>query len=133
MLRQEIADAVTSCAPERATPAQLLALWRGHWSIENRLHSIRDVTFDEDRATARSGHAPQVMAAFRNTAIGLRRLGAANIASACRRCATRPALALAAVGLTDLEETLQRSYAVLTRTTIKDRMESIPRAAKNAR
>jgi predicted transposase YbfD/YdcC len=102
LIRQETAYAVTSCPPERATPAQLLALWRGHWRIENQLHYIRDVTFDEDRATVRAGHAPQVMAAFRNTALGLlRRLGATNLASACRRGAARPALALAAVGLTD--------------------------------
>jgi predicted transposase YbfD/YdcC len=104
LLRQETAYAVTSCPPERAAPAQLLALWRGHWGIENRLHYIRDVTFDEDRATVRAGHAPQVMAAFRNAAIGLlRRLGATNIAAGCRRCAARPALALAAIGLTDFE------------------------------
>ena len=104
VLRQEIAYAVTSCTPERATPAQLLALWRGHWTIENRLHYIRDVTLDEDRATTRAGHAPQVMAAFRNTIIGLHhRLGAANIAAACRRCAARPAFALAAIRLTDFE------------------------------
>jgi predicted transposase YbfD/YdcC len=102
-LRQETAYAITSCAPQRATPAQLLALWRGHWAIENRLHYVRDVTFDEDRATVRAGHAPQVMAAFRNTAIGLLRLmGATNIAAACRRCAAQPAVALAALGLARL-------------------------------
>lgn len=104
LLRQEFAYAVTSLPPQRADPAQLLALWRGHWSVENRLHYIRDVTFDEDRATVRADHAPQVMAAFRNAAIGLlRRLGATNIAAATRRCAARPALALAAVGLPHLE------------------------------
>jgi hypothetical protein len=62
------------------------------------------VTFDEDRATVRAGHAPQVMAAFRNVALGLlRRLGASNLASAGRLCDARPALALAAVGLGDFE------------------------------
>lgn len=72
--------------------------------MENGLHSIRDATFDEDRASVRAGHAPQVMAAFRNAALGLlRRLGATNLAAACRRCAARPALALAALGLSDLE------------------------------
>ena len=34
VLRAEIAYAVTSCPPQRADPAQLLALWRRHWSIE---------------------------------------------------------------------------------------------------
>ncbi|HEY8597284.1 MAG TPA: ISAs1 family transposase [Thermomicrobiales bacterium] len=101
VLRQEVVYAVTSLAPERATPAQLLTLWRAHWHIENKLHYVRDVTFDEDRAQVRAGTAPQCMAAFRNLAIGLLRLlGAPNIAAAIRRYAAQPARALAALGLT---------------------------------
>ncbi len=100
VLRQETAYAVTSLGPDHATPAQLLTLWRAHWHIENKLHYVRDVTFDEDRAQVRAGTAPQAMAAFRNAAIGLfRLLGEPNIAAATRRYAARPALALAAVGL----------------------------------
>jgi len=100
VLRQETAYAVTSLAPDRATPAQLLTLWREHWHVENKLHYVRDVTFDEDRAQTRAGTAPQAMAAFRNAAIGLfRLLGEPNIAAATRRYAARPALALAAIGL----------------------------------
>ncbi len=100
VLRHETAYAVTSLGPDRAAPAQLLALWRAHWHVENQLHWVRDVTFDEDRAQVRAGTAPQAMAAFRNVAIGLfRLLGERNIAAATRRYAARPALALAAVGL----------------------------------
>ncbi|HVM13175.1 MAG TPA: ISAs1 family transposase, partial [Egibacteraceae bacterium] len=56
-----------------------------HWGIENRLHWVRDVTFDEDRSTVRTGHAPHVMAALRNLAITTLRLaGATNIAAALR-------------------------------------------------
>ena len=40
---------ITSLSPQQATPAQLLHLVRGHWGIENRLHWVRDLTFDEDR------------------------------------------------------------------------------------
>jgi predicted transposase YbfD/YdcC len=98
--RQEVVYGITSLAPERASAAQLLQLWREHWHVENRLHWVRDVTFDEDRSQVRAGHAPQVMAALRNVAISLLRLcGAENIAAACRRYAARPALALAAVGI----------------------------------
>lgn len=98
--RHEIVYGITSLGPERATPAQLLRLWRGHWHIENKLHYVRDVTFDEDHSQVRAGHAPQVMAALRNVAISVLRLcGAENIAAACRRYAARPALALAAVGI----------------------------------
>ncbi len=95
----ETAYAITSLSPHRATPEQLLTAWREHWHIENKLHWVRDVTFDEDRSTVRSGHIPQVMAALRNTAIGLLRLlGATNIARACRQFAAQPHLALAALG-----------------------------------
>jgi predicted transposase YbfD/YdcC len=95
----ETVYAITSLSPERATPAQLLVAWREHWHIENKLHWVRDVTFDEDRSCVRSGRIPVVLAALRNTAIGLLRLlGATNIAGACRKMAAQPHLALAALG-----------------------------------
>lgn len=98
--RREIAYAITSLSVERATAQQLLQLWREHWHIENKLHWVRDVTFDEDRSQVRAGRIPQVMAALRNVAISLLRVcGGENIAAATRRYAARPALALAAVGL----------------------------------
>jgi predicted transposase YbfD/YdcC len=98
--RCEVAYAVTSLSPEEATTAQLLTAWRGHWTIENRVHWVRDVTFDEDRQQLHVGCAHHVSAALRNTAIGLLRvLGETNIARACRRNAAQPALALQAVGL----------------------------------
>jgi len=101
----EVAYAITSLSPQRATPAQLLKAWREHWHIENKLHWVRDVTFDEDRSTVRAGSIPQVMAALRNLAISLLRLlGATNIAKACRFYAARPAQVLAALGcLSDFE------------------------------
>lgn len=103
-VKRETSYAITSLGPEKANPAQLIKLWREHWHIENKLHWVRDVTFDEDRSQVRTGHIAQVMAAFRNAAISLMRLlGANNIAAACRRYAAQPALALAAVGL-DLGE-----------------------------
>ncbi len=93
------AYAITSLSAARATPGQLLIAWREHWHIENKLHWVRDVTFDEDRSCVRSGRIPQVLAALRNTAIGLLRLlGATNIAGACRRMAAQPHLALVALG-----------------------------------
>ena len=83
---------------EQATPAQLLALVRGHWGIENRLHWVRDVTFDEDRCQIRTGAAPQVMAALRNLVIGLFRLtGVRNIAAALRTHAWHAQRAIALV------------------------------------
>jgi len=91
---------VTSLCPERATPERLLALVRGQWQIENQSHWVRDVTFDEDHSQVRCGNIPQVMAALRNTAIGLLRYaGYANIAAAGRRLAAQPLQALALIGI----------------------------------
>jgi predicted transposase YbfD/YdcC len=98
--RVEVVYGVTSLRPERVTPGQLLALVRGHWHIENKSHWVRDVTFDEDRSQVRCGNIPHVMAALRNTAIGLLRwAGHTNIAAACRRLAAQPAQALALIGI----------------------------------
>lgn len=98
--RTEVAYAVTSLSPQRAGAHQLLKMWREHWTIENRVHWVRDVTFDEDRQQLRVGRAHQVLAALRNTAISLLRLmGECNIARATRRYAAQPVLALSAVGL----------------------------------
>ena len=97
---REMAYAVTSLPPTRATAAQLLTVWREHWHIENKLHYVRDVTFGEDASTVRTGTAPHALAALRNLALGLLRLeGATHIAAACRRYAAQPARALSAVGL----------------------------------
>src|SRR5262244_1522195 len=96
----EVVYGVTSLSSERATPGRVLELVRGHWAIENKLHWVRDVTFDEDRSQVRCGNIPQVMAALRNSAIGLLRwAGETNIAAACRRFAAQPAQALALIGI----------------------------------
>ena len=98
--RVEVVYGVTSLRPEQAGPGRLLDLVRGHWHIENKSHWVRDVTFDEDRSQVRSGNIPQLMAALRNTTIGLLRgAGYTNIASACRQMAAQPAKALALVGI----------------------------------
>lgn len=94
----ETSHIITSLSPAQATPAQLLSLVRGHWGIENRLHWVRDVTFDEDRCQVRTGAAPQVMAALRNLVIGLLRLcQSRNIAAALRTLAGSPRRALTLV------------------------------------
>ena len=99
VLRAETAYAVTSLRPRRAAPPRLLGLWRGHWSVEHQRHDIRDVAFDEDRATVRAGRAPQVMAAFRNAAIGvIRRPGTTKITATCRQFAAQPLAAFRALG-----------------------------------
>lgn len=86
--RSETVYGLTSLCPDRADPARLMQLVRGHWAIENRLHWVRDVTFDEDRSQIRKGNGAQTMASVRNLAITLLRLaGARFIAPALRYCA----------------------------------------------
>jgi predicted transposase YbfD/YdcC len=74
-----------------ADPATLAAWARSHWEIENRLHWVRDVTYQEDKSLVRTGNAPRVMASLRSLAISLLRLdGQTNIAAANRHHARDP-------------------------------------------
>ena len=99
-VEQETSYGLTSLTSEEASPWKLLKLLRGHWHIENKLHWVRDVTFDEDRSQVRKGNIQEVMACIRNVVIGLLRLtGETNIASACRRYAAQPAKALQLIGI----------------------------------
>jgi predicted transposase YbfD/YdcC len=77
--------------PRDVGGAEALLCWsRGHWTIENKSHHVRDVSMGEDASRIRKGSGPQVMAALRNLAIGLMRsTGAGNIAQAMRRNAAR--------------------------------------------
>lgn len=62
----EVAYGVTTLAGARGTAKALPELTRDHWAIENGLHYVRDVTLRGDACRARSGSAPQVLAAVRN-------------------------------------------------------------------
>jgi hypothetical protein len=85
---------------ERAGAARLLAWWRDHWGIENRLHYVRDVAFQEDACRIRSGDAPQNLAALRNALISLLRLnGQSNIAAALRACTWQTSRLLTTLGI----------------------------------
>lgn len=91
----EVVYLITSADPATAPPQTLAAWVKGHWSIENNLHWVRDVTFGEDLSQVRTGHAPRLMATLRNTAISLLRLdGWNNIAKALRHHARDPDRAL---------------------------------------
>jgi len=99
-VREDVVAGVTSLAPERADAVRVLALVRGQWHMEHQAHWVRDVTFDEERSQVRCGSLPQVMAALRNTVVGLRRwAGHTNMAAACRRFAAQPRAALHLIGI----------------------------------
>ena len=66
---------LTSLGPERAGPEVLLALVRDHWVIENRVHYVRDFTYDEDRCRAHVRHLPRNLSCLTNAAIAIVRCG----------------------------------------------------------
>ena len=85
----EVVYLITS---DRSASPETLAAWaRRHWHIENKLHWVRDVTYQEDKSLVRTGNAPRVMASLRSLAISILRLdGHSNIAAANRHHARDP-------------------------------------------
>jgi len=97
---------LTDLSPDEATPKRLSRLVRGHWSIENQLHYVRDVTFDEDRCPIRIGSGPRVVATLRSLVIALcRACRWPNIAPALRSVSYRPRQALRLVTRTVTRKT----------------------------
>lgn len=88
---KEVVYGITNLRADQADAQQLAALVRGHWSIENCVHWVRDVTYREDASRTRTGNAPAVLAAIRNAiTTALRLAGAASIAAARRTAALDP-------------------------------------------
>ena len=51
--------------------ARLLDIVRTHWTIENQLHWVLDVVFDEDRARNRKDNGPENLATLRKLALNI--------------------------------------------------------------
>jgi hypothetical protein len=62
----KVVHGISNLRAEQTDPAALGGFVRGHWTIENSVHYVRDVTYREDAARARTGNAPAVLAAIRN-------------------------------------------------------------------
>lgn len=87
---EETSYAITSLGHDQASVEELATLWRAHWTIENRVHYVRDETLGEDRGQIAKGNAPQALAALRNALLtALRARGWDNIAQALRYYAVR--------------------------------------------
>lgn len=65
----EVAYAITSLEGAEASPDKLLQLWRDHWKIENQLHWVKDVEFQEDRSIVRKGNSPRFFSCIRNKSV----------------------------------------------------------------
>ncbi len=91
---------MTSLPATIAIPGRLLKLKRGHWTIENGFHYVKDVTMGEDKSTIHADNGPKIMAALRNTVVSLlRHSGFSTIAARMRYNSTHPQAALEVLSL----------------------------------
>jgi predicted transposase YbfD/YdcC len=72
------------CTAERAG-----RIIRGHWSVENQLHYVLDVSFNEDQSRVRKGHAAENLSRLRRLTANLLRLNPTqrSIRGQRKRCA----------------------------------------------
>jgi predicted transposase YbfD/YdcC len=95
----EITYGITDLPATEVGAPQLEQLWRGHWTIENKVHHVRDVTMGEDANQTHTGTAPHVLAALRNAVLNLfRQQGWTNIADAFRHYGASVDSALGLIG-----------------------------------
>jgi predicted transposase YbfD/YdcC len=98
--KEAVRYGVTSLPATIANPERLLTLKRGHWTIENCLHYVKDVTMGEDKSMVHADNGPKIMAALRNTVVSLlRRAGFSTIAARMRYNSTHPQAALVVLSL----------------------------------
>jgi len=75
--KREIGDNVTEetryfiSSLDADDPARLERVVRAHWAIENNLHWVLDIAFDEDGNRARKGHSAANLAVIRHIALNL--------------------------------------------------------------
>ena len=80
-----VSYAITSLRASDMSPADLAQRWRDHWTIENRVQYVRDVSMGEDAHQMHTGQAPHALATVRNSVLNLLRAdGWTNIAAALR-------------------------------------------------
>jgi predicted transposase YbfD/YdcC len=66
-------------ASARLTPETFVAAVRAHWAIENRLHWVLDMAFDEDRTRNRKDNGPENLTILRKLTLNLPRTARPNI------------------------------------------------------
>lgn len=92
--------AITSLPPELTGASQALGLKRQHWSIENGLHHVKDVTLGEDASLIHKGYGPDNMSLMRHTVVSLLdQAGHYRVAAKLRQHSRHPKQALALMGI----------------------------------
>jgi len=88
---RETVYVITDLPSQQAEPRDIALGLRDHWKIENKIHYIRDVLWDEDRSQIHTGHGPENMATLRNAILNrLRATGTTNITEAVRDLSYEP-------------------------------------------
>jgi predicted transposase YbfD/YdcC len=83
--KQFVSYGITSLPPRAANAAQLRDYWRRHWSIENRLHWVKDALLAEDACQVTAARGAAALGFLRNMLVGLyRHSGFGSVATAQR-------------------------------------------------
>ncbi|ROQ77139.1 hypothetical protein EES39_24720 [Streptomyces sp. ADI92-24] len=85
---------------QRATAAEIASWARGHWTVANTAHWVRDVVFGEGKSQVRTHSTPAVSAAIRDLIRGALRLAGYINTAAGRRAHTERHRVLALYGIT---------------------------------
>ena len=72
-LQEVVREKETHVLSRLLSPSELVAVTRSHWGIENQLHWVLDVVFDEDRARNRKDNGPANLALLRKLALNMLR------------------------------------------------------------
>jgi predicted transposase YbfD/YdcC len=87
----ETVYAITDLTAEEANAAEIASWARGHWTVENTVHWVRDAVFGEDKSHVRTHNAPAVLAAVRDLIrSALKLAGYVNTAAGRRAHTDRP-------------------------------------------
>lgn len=84
----ETVYAITDPPAEQATAADVAACARGHWTVENTVHWVRNVVFGEDKSQVRTRNTPAVPATVRDLVRGALKLAGYDNTDAGRRAHT---------------------------------------------
>ena len=90
VIGEKVERAIRYYASSRRANAKDFLNWiRGHWSIENSLHHVMDVVFDEDASLCDTGHSAENMSLIRRISANIIRIfdPGRGVADA-KRCAT---------------------------------------------
>jgi predicted transposase YbfD/YdcC len=101
-LSQETVYIISSANEQEASATKLLALNRGHWGVENRLHYTKDRLMDEDRCRSSHPTVFRILSSIRSMTVLLLRKATRSIKQSRTRLASRVHEAVALVSQSDI-------------------------------